>query len=118
MQEKGKLERITPDRAIALEELKAELKNLQESIFLVGDGSILCYNMLDNEVKGLVLPPEHRMHQRAVGVGLAAWEQISRGDAGDAAALTPNYLRLSQAERERLAREEKEKGEQENGERT
>ena len=107
----GRMERITPDRAIALEELKEELKNLQESIFLVGDGSILCYNTLEKEVEGLVLPPEHRMHQRAVGVGMAAWEQISRGDAGDAATLTPNYLRLSQAERERLAREEKEKGE-------
>ena len=109
----GKLERLTPDRAIALEELKESLKNLREPVFLVGDGSILCYNTLQQEVNGLVLPPEHRMHQRAAGVGLAAWEQISRGEAGDAATLTPNYLRLSQAERERLAREEKEKGEKE-----
>ena len=109
----GKLERLTPDRAIALEELKESLKNLQEPIFLVGDGCVLCYNTLQQEVSGLVLPPEHRRHQRAVGVGLAALSQIARGESGDAAALTPNYLRLSQAERERLAREEKEKGEKE-----
>jgi hypothetical protein len=38
-------------------------------------------------------------------VGLAALEQIRQGLPGDGAALTPNYLRLSQAERERLERE-------------
>ena len=103
----GKLERKTEDRAIALEDLKKELKNLEKPAFLVGDGSILCYNTLKEDVATLVLPPEHNLHQRAVGVGLAALEQIRQGLAGDAAAVTPNYLRLSQAERERLAREQK-----------
>ena len=42
------------------------------------------------------------MHQRAVGVGLAALRQMAEGDRGDPASLVPNYLRLSQAERERL----------------
>lgn len=103
----GKLTRCCEDRAISLAELAAELKNLQKDVFLVGDGSILCYNALLEDVPGLVLPPEHRIHQRAIGVGLAALRQIGAGDAGDAGALRPNYLRLSQAERERLAREEK-----------
>ena len=35
-------------------------------------------------------------------VGLAALEKIAAGDSGSGAALVPNYLRLSQAERERL----------------
>ena len=65
----------------------------------------MCYNTLLEQVPGLVLPPEHRMHQRASGVALVAKAQIARGEAGDAAALTPNYLRLSQAERERLEKE-------------
>lgn len=104
---RGIVERIAPDRAIALEDLKKELKNCKESVFLVGDGSNLCYNSLLEEVNNLVLPPEHKLHQRAVGVGLAALEQIRRGEATDAAALVPNYLRLSQAEREKLAREQK-----------
>ena len=51
----------------------------------------------------------------ACGVGLAAWKAICNGDSGDAAALQPNYLRLSQAERERLARENISKGETNNG---
>ena len=103
----GVLERICPDRAISLEDLGKEIKNLSEPVFLVGDGSILCYNTLKETVPGLVLPPEHRMHQRAAGVGLAALRMIAQGLPGDAGALEPNYLRLSQAERERLAREQK-----------
>ena len=45
------------------------------------------------------------MHQRASGVALAAQATIARGEDGNAAALAPNYLRLSQAERERLEKE-------------
>ncbi len=103
----GVLERRTPDRAIALEDLKTELLSCGEPIFLVGDGSGLCNKTLAEAVPGLVLPPEHRMHQRAVGVGLAALAQMARGECADAARLVPNYLRLSQAEREKLAREQK-----------
>ena len=103
----GKLSRICEDRAISLEELGQELQNAEKPVFLVGDGSILCYNTLKDSVTGLVLPPEHRMHQRATGVGLMAWDMIQRGESGDGKSLEPNYLRLSQAERERLAREQK-----------
>ena len=100
----GALERVSEDRAISLAELGEELKSLNEPIFLVGDGSNLCYNTLLESVPNLVLPPEHRMHQRACGVALAARKQAEAGDPGDAGALTPNYLRLSQAERERAER--------------
>ena len=97
----GKLERRTPDRAIALSDLEKELKNLEKPVFLVGDGSKLCYNTLADAVPHLVMPPENRMHQRAVGVGLAA---LAQADPDDPAGLAPNYLRLSQAERERNER--------------
>ena len=100
----GKLTRICPDRAISLRDLGEDVKNLQEPIFLVGDGSVLCYNSLLEEVPNLVLAPEHRQHQRATGVALAAAEKIAVGEVGDGNTLTPNYLRLSQAEREKLER--------------
>jgi len=99
---RGKLERRCDDRAIALSELAEELKTAEEPIFLVGDGSNLTYNTLKDSIPNLVLPPEHRMHQRASGVALAAAEKIAAREPGDGAALTPNYLRLSQAERERM----------------
>ena len=103
----GALSRVTEDRAIALADLKDELQTLKEPIFLVGDGSTLCHATLSGEVANLVAPPEHKMHQRAVGVGLAALKKIAAGETGDGNALTPNYLRLSQAERERLERQGK-----------
>jgi tRNA threonylcarbamoyladenosine biosynthesis protein TsaB len=94
----GVIARQTPDRAIALADLKNELKSLEKPVFLVGDGSILCYNTLQSDVPNLIMPPQWRMHQRAVGVGLAA---LAQETADDPAGLSPNYLRLSQAERER-----------------
>ena len=105
--DKGVLTRLEEDMAISLEELKEKIKNFAEPVFLVGDGASLCYNTLLEEVPGLVLPPEHRMHQRAAGVALAAQAMVDAGVPGNGAELTPNYLRLSQAERERLARENK-----------
>ena len=105
--EGGKLTRLTPDRAIALSDLEKELKNAGNPVFLVGDGSILCYNTLVSTVPNLVLPPEHRLHQRAVGVAILAARQAEEGHAPSGKELTPNYLRLSQAERERMERENK-----------
>ena len=100
----GVLTRLCPDRAISLEELAAELAQVDGPLYLVGDGSRVSYNALSGQLPNLVLPPEHRMHQRAGGVALAALQKIAAGDPGDGAALEPNYLRLSQAERERLAK--------------
>ncbi|MCI5484895.1 MAG: tRNA (adenosine(37)-N6)-threonylcarbamoyltransferase complex dimerization subunit type 1 TsaB [Clostridiales bacterium] len=97
----GKYTRIREDRAISLRELGEDVKNLSEPIFLVGDGSVLCYNALSEEVPGLVLPPEHRMHQRAAGVALETERMLKTGGSFPGEALVPNYLRLSQAERER-----------------
>ena len=104
--EAGKLTRILEDSAISFAELGERLKKLKKPIFLVGDGAVLCYNTLNQEVP-LILPPEHHQHQRATGVALVAKKLVDAGEIGDGASLTPNYLRLSQAERERLAREEK-----------
>lgn len=101
----GKCTRIREDRAISLQDLGEELQKFNEPIFLVGDGSILCYNTLLESVPALVLPEEHRMHQRATGVALVARQAVAMGLAPSGAELEPNYLRLSQAERERLEKQ-------------
>ena len=100
----GVITRVKEDRAISLAELGAELQQLEGPIFLVGDGSSLTYKTMSETLPNLISPPEHRMHQRAVGVALLAEKKANAGECGDGAALTPNYLRLSQAERERLER--------------
>lgn len=106
--EKGVYTPICPDRAIALADLEKELQQITDPIYLVGDGSNLTYNTLSATIPNLILPAEHRLHQRAAGVALAALEKINAGEGGNAAALEPNYLRLSQAEREKLERNAKE----------
>ena len=101
----GVLERVTEDRAIALADLKEELEHIDGPIFLVGDGSNLTHKTLGAEIPNLILPPEHRLHQRAIGVALLAEQKQLSGETGDGNSLSPNYLRLSQAERERLEKE-------------
>jgi len=103
----GKLERVSDDRAISLAELKNELEHIDGPIYLVGDGAELTCRTLSGELDNLILPPEHRRQQRASGVALAALEAMERGESADGAALQPNYLRLSQAERERLEKQNK-----------
>ena len=105
--EGGELTRVSQDRAISLEELACELEHIDGPIFLVGDGAALCYRTLRERIPELVLPREHRIQQRGCGVALAALKAMERGEPCDGAGLTPNYLRLSQAERERLEKENK-----------
>ena len=102
----GTLERLSPDRAIGLEELEKEIKNHEERKILVGDGAQLCYNEWKERVEDLHLAPVHLRWQTAWGVARAALE-LARGDklipGGE---LAPVYHRLSQAERERLEKEQ------------
>ena len=100
--ENGTLTRVSEDRAISLADLKTELEHIDGPIYLVGDGAALAHKNLSADIPELILPPEHRQHQRASGVALAALKAMDRGESGDGASLQPNYLRMSQAERERL----------------
>ena len=105
--ENGKLVRLREDRAISLDDLCEDLQNIEKTIFLVGDGAELCYTTLLERLPRLTLLAEHLRQQRASGTALAAWEKVQAGECGDAASLSPNYLRLSQAERTRLEKASK-----------
>ena len=50
------------------------------------------------------MAPAGSLYQRASGVGLAAQRMVEQGRTVTPQALRPVYLRLSQAERERLAK--------------
>ena len=101
--DRGKPLRLCADRAIGLAELAAELKNRQKPIFVLGDGGELCYNYLLEQGLDAVLAAEQFRLQNAWGVCRAAQGQ----EPASAGALLPVYLRLSQAERERLERMKK-----------
>lgn len=106
----GAITRLLDDCAISLEELREILRPWKETKFLVGDGAQLCYNTLGSDLGGLVLLPEQLRQQRAAGAALLAWDMAKAGQSPSGAELIPNYLRLSQAERERQKKLELERG--------
>ncbi len=96
--ENGRVKRLSEDRAISLAELADELKGIEANVVVVGDGALLCYNYLKNVLENISLAPESLRMQNAWGVCRAA-ENVQPVSAAE---LNPVYLRLSQAERERL----------------
>ena len=97
--------RLTDDRAISLDDLKQELANVENTQIMVGDGAHLCYNAFKECGYPVKMAPPHLLYQTAWGVARCALEQSRNGQLTDAAGLVPNYHRLSQAERERLAKQ-------------
>ena len=93
--------RLTPDAAAPVAEAAAFAQSCKKPVFYVGDGAALCYN---RDEQALPCPPALRVC-RAAGAGLAGRALHLAGQSVPPAALTPNYLRLSQAERERAERE-------------
>ncbi len=102
--ENGKIKRICEDRALSIDELTEELKNFSnKQIIFVGDGAHLCYNSA-LEMKNVRLAPQNIIYQHAGSVALAADPEC----AVDEKELSVIYLRLPQAERERLANKQEE----------
>ena len=102
--EGGQLTRLTPDRAIALSQLAEELQGDPRPKLVVGDVAALCSGFLSEAGIPCRMAPAQLVMQNAVGVALAAEEMAARGETVSARDLVPVYLRLSQAERERLAK--------------
>ena len=102
--ENGTLQRLCEDRAIGLAELAEELQNDESAKIVVGDGAKLCYTYLQQQGIACHMAPAALVMQNAVGVALAAEELAAEGKTVSAHELVPVYLRLSQAERERLAK--------------
>ena len=98
--EDGRPVRLTEDRPIALEELSREAAELGAPVFLVGDGAELTCEYFSAHNIPCTMAPENLRWQSAWGVAMAAQYKTP----GTADSLLPVYLRLSQAERERQER--------------
>lgn len=96
--EKGIVTRLCEDRALFIPDLAEELKSVSEEILLVGDGADLTHKTINGE--NVTLAPPLLRYQNAVSVCFAA----EKGREISAKELMPSYLRLPQAERERLAK--------------
>jgi tRNA threonylcarbamoyladenosine biosynthesis protein TsaB len=98
------LERLMPDSALSIEELDEILSQYGEPISLVGDG----YEITEKDFSKteLYYVPEALRLQSALSVSAIALKKYESGELSTDASLSVNYLRPSQAERERAEREE------------
>ena len=99
----GKIERLCADRAISLEELSRELSAMGQPIYLAGDG----YDMTRAALSHLAPceTPEELIYQSGYAVAMCALDAHEAGVRTTDAELAPTYLRLPQAERERLEKQ-------------
>lgn len=98
--ENGALVRLVADRAISARELGEELSSRGVPFVLCGDG-IAEFERLAGITPPCTLSPL-LTDQNAVSVARVAYRRYLAGERGTDAALCPVYLRLPQAERERL----------------
>ena len=96
------IHRLCDDRAISIEELTNELKIHQRTVYLAGDGAVLCYNAMCDILPNVRLVPEHIRYARGFGVAMAAQRILANDGAVTPDRLIPTYLRPSQAEREKM----------------
>ena len=95
------LERLMPDSAIAITELDEKLSAYAEPVRLCGDGYDVTIPLLTHEV---IPTSERYRHQSAYSVAQVAKRMHADGEFSTDITLSPVYLRLSQAERERAQR--------------
>ena len=94
--------RVTPDEAITIDELGEQLKNIDKTIVLIGDGTRVAYNKLKDIVPNIKTATPSVIYQSAGDVCVIAADKLSFDDSASSTPheVLPNYLRLSQAERE------------------
>lgn len=106
----GKMEVLEPQCAVSLEEIIKKLEDRKEEVIFLGDGVPVYRQKIDAIMKEKHrYAPAHLNRQRAGAVAFLAAEYFKEGKTETAAMHRPEYLRLSQAERERLEKERLEK---------
>ena len=100
------LVRLTEDRAIALSALAEELKSFEsENIYLSGDGYSVAKKALTEAGVPLSETPELLILENGASVAKVAKRKYDSGEIQSDVEISPVYLRMPQAERERLERE-------------
>lgn len=94
-------DRLCEDKAVLIDELGEELKRYDKKIVFIGDGSVLCYEKLCENIQKCEVADERIRYVHGSSVGFVAEGKIKNGEEPiNSANLIPFYLRLPQAERE------------------
>lgn len=108
---KDGMEILKPQYAADLEELLDELGRMGEPVVFLGDGVPVSLDAIRQSCRvNWRLAPPHMNRQRAASVAALGAMYYRAGRTESAAEHTPDYLRLSQAERELAKRNEAAKG--------
>ena len=114
--ENGQLITVEDQMALGIGELIEKLNARGEAVTFLGDG-VPVFEATIRE--GMIVPfdfaPPHMNRQRAGTVAWLGMQYYKEGKTETAAEHHPDYLRVSQAERERAAREKKKAGEDPSG---
>lgn len=94
--------------AVPVEQLALQLNQLKKPVTFLGDGVPVYKDVLEEK---LTVPyayaPAHMNRQRAAAVGALGIVYYKQGKTESAAEHAPDYLRMSQAERERAEKQKK-----------
>ena len=103
--EDGQLTKLTDDRAIAITELADQLREYGDTpIYLSGDGyDVAKRGLLATGIKTKDTP-SLLITENAYSIALIAKRKYDSGEYGSDLDIAPTYLRMPQAERERLER--------------
>lgn len=92
--------------AIGIQELVDKINELGKPVIFLGDGVPVHRQYLEQNLTcPLRFAPAHMNRQRAGALGRLAIEYVRKGKVQTAMEHKPDYLRLSQAERERMEKE-------------
>lgn len=99
------LHTILPQCAVAIEELAEKCNELNGEVLFLGDGVPVFRDRLKQLMKvPYGFAPPHMNRQRAASFAILAFQYLKDGKAVLPSAHVPEYLRLSQAEREKADR--------------
>lgn len=97
---------LIPQKAAAVQEIVEELNQMNREVILLGDGIPVYQSLLESLLKvPFWFAPAHMNKQRAGAVAVLGARYLAEGRIQTAAEHQPEYLRMSQAERERKERD-------------
>lgn len=103
------LEKLCEDKAVSISALAEELKQYDgESIYISGDGYTTAKRGLEAAGIKVMNTPTLLINENAYSVAIAAKRKYDAGEYANDVEISPTYLRMPQAERERLERLKKE----------
>lgn len=102
---------LSEQKAVMIGDIISEINALGRKVIFLGDGVPVFRQALEEGVKvPHTYAPVHLNQQRAGALGALAVQYYQEGRYETAAGHQPDYLRLSQAERELASKKEKEQG--------